>query len=238
MSNAINPITALNSSTAIDTVATELSSNFVYDDEKWVIDQHDPPTLEQCYSVTNLIVNLKDAANYIEDQSCWLLGNIVLVCRDHFGDNYDPSFVIEATDKSYHTLMTSESVFLGWGDRRVEGLSFTHHKEVHYAKGLSDEQKSLILQKALEHKLTVKETRALTSLVKKDKVDLLEDLDAMDVLNAIEDAKKEKEPLYICVSFNEIVTKVKETALTDDLITKQKIVIQIDPDLEVYKNVQ
>lgn len=237
MENAINPITALDSTTAINRVASELSTNFVHDGEKWVIDELDPPTLEESYKITHEIIKLKDAANYIEDQSCWLLGNIVLSCRDFFGDDFDPSNILEATAKSYNTLITSESVFLAFGDRRVEGLSFTHHKEVHYTKGLTDEQKFLVLNKAKECSLSAKQTRTLASMVKKEVIDPLLDMSPLDVLNEMEAYKPDKEPTYICVSFNEVVKKVKEKDLTDDAISNFKIVIQIDPDLEVFKNI-
>ena len=237
MENAINPITALTSTTAIDTVATNLSLNFVHDGEKWTVDELDPPTLKESYQITEQIIKLKDAAEHIEDQSCWLLGNILLACRDHFGDDYDPSNIMDATAKSYHTLVTSESVFLAFGDRRVEGLSFTHHKEVHYTKGITDEQKFLVLEKAKECDLSTKQTRTLASMVKKQSIDILEDLEPLDIINEIDAHKKVKEPVYICVTFNEVVKSIKESDLTDDAMSKFKIVIQIQPDLEVYKNV-
>ncbi|MGB2185064.1 MAG: hypothetical protein ACPH5P_00145 [Akkermansiaceae bacterium] len=236
--NALKEVTAEAVSTNVQNIRNTLADHFVHDGEMWTENPANPASLEKCIEVTSQVMLLKEGAAKVDDESNWLLGNMICVGRDKWGDLFDLSEIGEVTGRSYNTLVTSESVFLEWGDRRFRDLSFTHHKEVHYVKDITTEQKMLILQKANDLQLSTKQTRALASIVKNESSDiLLDDLTELEIINEIDSYKKETEPEYICISFDNEVKQIKESKLTDDNISGYRIVIRIKPELEIFKEV-
>lgn len=216
-----------------------LGNNFSHNDERWVLDRTDPPSIEDSYAITGKIIGLQDTADQIQDQACWLLGNIIMECEDYFGDEFDVSVVCEVTGKSYNTCATSKSVFLEFGDRRVDELSFSHHKEVHYQKGLTTGQKSLILKTAAEIGMTCKQTRQLASYIKHEGDDILHmDYTPLEILNILDNYKKETKATYICITYDNVVSKLKEEELNDENQGHYQIIIQTTPELEIFKNAQ
>jgi len=224
---------------ALRPLLTEINDHFEYKGSQWVLDSENPPSLEDAYDITSRIAALHSSADNIKDEACWLLGNIILECRDFFGDEYDIDQMGETLGLSYNTLVTSESVALEWGHRRIEGLTFTHHKEVHYTKDLTDSQKLLILQEALRLGLNTKQTRRLASLVKKQGDDILMDgLEDTEIMGRIEEPPTSSKRTYVCITYDNVITQIKEDNLDDDKCTRFRMIIQTAPDLEIIKDVQ
>ena len=237
MSSAIEVIPAVETQSAITDLAVELHSNFVHDGEKWTIDLSNPPSLEESYNITEKILQFKKTASNISDQSNWLIGNVVMTCRDYFGEEFDIIEVGDITGSSYQTLITSESVYLFFGDRRVEGMSFSHHKEVYYTKDLSDSEKFMTLELAKDCDLSTKDTRKLASYVKNEGSDILVDeYEPIEVINILENYKKDTEPVYVCITYDKVTSKVKRSNMDDDKMSRFQTIIEVSPELMLIKH--
>lgn len=123
-----------------------------------------PPNLERSYEAVAHILKLKELGNVIDDKSSWMLGSSVVALENYHGENnFSVSQVCDETTKAYNTVVTAVGVFKAFPHRYK--LSFTHHKEAHYAK-IPDDAKKLILSKAESHKLGAKQVRSLCSIAK------------------------------------------------------------------------
>jgi hypothetical protein len=222
---------------ALDIATQRINEHFNHDGKKWTLDSKSVPTIEKGYQIIKDVIGFKQAGEWIDNESSWLLGNLVSEMRRVYGEDFDVDSLEEMTHRAHVTLRTAEAVFCGFQDCRVPGLSYTHHKEVFYIKGLSDKQKLMILLKAKEMKLSTMHTRALGKLVAKEKdgESVLTNGDTQLALMNKLDVKKDTEPVYILVSYDGRVRKVKEHALSEDLDRGSQIVIQIHPDMELMR---
>ena len=222
-------------SSALDITVDRMHAHFNHDGKKWTINPDNIPSLEQANQIAKDIVGLQLATEYLENETSWLLGNLISETKKVYGDDFDVSELEGVTHRSFQTLRTSEAVYNAYADCRIPGMSFTHHKEVFYVKGLDDEAKLLILHKAREMSLSALQTSELAKLVAKDGKDVLTGGDTqLGLMNKIQE-KKDTEPVYIIVSFNGIVKKVKEHGFTEEMDSSSQIIIQIHPDMELLK---
>lgn len=236
MSNAIEVIPAVDTQNAITDLAVELHENFIHDGEKWTIDLSNPPSIDTSYQITEKILDFKKTAVNISDQSNWLIGNIIMTCRDYFGEDFDITMIGDVVGSSYNTLITSESVYLFFGDRKVDGMSFSHHKEVYYTADLTDEQKFMTLDVAKTCDLSTKNTRKLASYVKNEGSDILvDDYEPMEIINIIENYKKDTEPQYLCITYDQVVSKIKQSNLDEDKVSRFQTIVQVAPELAIIK---
>jgi hypothetical protein len=83
----------------------------------------------------------------------------------HFGENFDATVVMGATGATYNNYITSLTVFREWWVRRRPELSYTHHKEVHYAT-INDDQKELVLDTCVKLRLPISAMRKLISFIR------------------------------------------------------------------------
>ena len=234
--DVIPAIPAVETQTAITELAINLNKHFLHDGEKWTVDLSNPPSLDSAYQITEVILDFKRKSAIINDQSNWLIGNIVMTCRDYFLDDFDIMQVGDITGTSYNTLITSESVYVFFGDRRVKGMSFSHHKEVHYTKGLTDPQKFRSLELAHKCDLNTKETRKLCGYVRDENPDILVDpYTPLEVINILDEYKKEAEAQYICITYDGVIKKVKQSDLDDDMVSRFGTIIQSSPELKLIK---
>ena len=143
-----------------------LSDHFQYEESgRLVINPDNPPTLEQSLEMLRRTLEMKETSDKLENYSAWTLGMLGDQFESLHGDAYDPSLVMEATGKSYNTYITALTVYRArWADRRH--LSFTHHKEVHYAKIDSEESKLWLLDTSEKLRLSVAQQRKLISFVR------------------------------------------------------------------------
>lgn len=237
MSIAIEIMPAVETQTAITNLAMDLHHNFLHDGEKWTIDLSNPPSLENSYKVTEKILQFKKTASNIGDQANWLIGNIVMTCRDYYGEDFDITEVGDITSTSYNTLITSESVYLFFGDRRVDGMSFSHHKEVYYTKDLTDEQKFMTLELAKKCEFSTKNTRKLACYVKKEGGDILvDDYTPLQVVNILDNYKKETESQYICITYDKVISKMKATQIEEAGSERFQTIVQITPEVSLVKS--
>ena len=143
-----------------------LSDHFVYlDSGEMIVNPECPPDLTQGNELLRRILEVKETGQKIENYSSWTMGMISDMLETYFQDRFDPTMVMEATNTSYNTYTTSLNVFRRrWHNRRKE-LSYTHHKEVDYAK-ISDTDKELVLDLSCKLRLSVAEQRKLLSFVR------------------------------------------------------------------------
>lgn len=142
-----------------------LSNHFRYlETGELIIDPSNPPSLEQGCDIIRRTLEIKETGQRLDNYSAWTLGMLADQMENFFGQDFDPSMVMEQTSRAYGTYITSLGVFRGcWANRRK--LSFTHHKEVYYAK-ITDQQKDWVLDKAEELQLPVLITRKLCTFVR------------------------------------------------------------------------
>jgi hypothetical protein len=155
----------------IDHAATGLMTAFSDPEGCFIIDEMGcckinkahPPTIEQSLVAVSHIMKLKDLGNIVDDKSSWMLGSAVASLETFHGENFNVSQVCDETTKAYNTIITAVGVFKAFPSRYK--LSFTAHKEAHYAK-IPQEHKNLILSKAETFKLSSKNIRSLCSIAK------------------------------------------------------------------------
>lgn len=142
------------------------SDHFQYTDNgELVINPENPPTLNQSYEILRRTLEVKKTGQTLENYSSWTLGMLGDNMERQFGELFDPSEVMEQTGKSYNTYITCVNVYKGmWANRR-ENLTFTHHKEVFYAK-IMDIDKDWVLDTSSRLNLTVAEQRKLLSYIR------------------------------------------------------------------------
>lgn len=142
------------------------SDHFQYTDNgELVINPENPPTLDQSYEILRRTLEVKKTGHALENYSSWTLGMLGDNMERQFGELFDPSEVMEQTGKSYNTYITCVNVYKGmWANRR-ENLTFTHHKEVFYAK-IEDVDKDWVLDTSSRLSLTVAEQRKLLSYIR------------------------------------------------------------------------
>ena len=153
-------------STALMQAMTHGNGSFVItDDGICTINPDNPPDLAHSYQVVANVIQLKSLGPKIDDKSAWMLGSIIDSLENLHGENvFSISQVCDQTDKAYNTIVTSLGVFRGFRDKRFN-VSFTHHKEAHYAK-IPIESKHLVLRKAESYNLGTKQVRSLCSIIK------------------------------------------------------------------------
>jgi hypothetical protein len=148
-------------------VSTE-GNHFIIDEEGiCTINQSNPPALTESYKVIGQVIQLHGLKDKLEDKTTWLLGSIINALENFHGEQFDLSQMCDNTSKSYNTMWTAAHVFKVFKHKRYN-LSFTHHKEVCFAK-ITDDQKSLILSKAETLALSARECRSLSVIVRENK---------------------------------------------------------------------
>jgi hypothetical protein len=223
---------------ALDVATQRINEHFTHDGKKWTLNSKAVPTIEEGYQIVKDVIGFKQAGEWIGNESSWLLGNLVSELRRVYGEDFDVDSLEGVTHRTHVTLRTAESVFCGFQDCRVPGLSYTHHHEVFFVKGLSDKKKMMVLLKAKEMKLSTTYTRTLAKLVAREKdgePSVLTNGDtALALMNKL-DVKKKTEPVFILVSYDGRVRKVKEHALTEDMDKGSQIIIMIHPEMELLR---
>lgn len=151
-----------------------------------------PPSIEHSLMVVSNVLKLKDLSTAIDDKSSWMLGSIISSLEDFHGEEFSVSQVCDSTAKAYNTVVTAVGVFKAFERKRYE-LSFSSHKEAHYAK-IPDAHKRLILHKAETYKVGPKSIRALCSIAKTMEDDTVirnirSQKQALDLIAAYKEAK-------------------------------------------------
>jgi hypothetical protein len=152
-----------------------LSDHFRYlEDGTLVIDPSSPPTLDQAYEMLKRTLETKETASKLENYSAWMLGMIADQFEGFFQDRFDPSIIMAQTSRAYNTYICSLKTFRAWWNDRREGLTFTHHREVEYAKHLDHETGGAVLDLSQKFGLTVLQQRKLISYAKRFDMDQLQ----------------------------------------------------------------
>jgi hypothetical protein len=152
-----------------------LSDHFRYlEDGTLVIDPSSPPSLDQAYEMLKRTLETKETASKLENYSAWMLGMIADQFEGFFQDRFDPSIIMAQTSRAYNTYICSLKTFRAWWNDRREGLTFTHHREVEYAKHLDHETGGAVLDLSQKFGLTVLQQRKLISYAKRFDIAALE----------------------------------------------------------------
>ena len=143
-----------------------LSDHFVYlEDGELVVNPENPPTLDQGNELLGRILQVKETGEKIGNYAAWTLGMISDMLENHFGEDFDATVVMGATGATYNNYITSLNVFREYWTRRRLGLSYTHHKEVHYSS-LDDDQKEFVLDVSERLGLPISAQRKLMSFIR------------------------------------------------------------------------
>jgi len=164
----------------------------ISDDGCCRINPDKPPTLQHSLVVVANVLKLKDLGTAVDDKSSWMLGSIISSLEEFHGENFSVSQVCDSTTKAYNTVVTAVGVFNAFKLKRYK-LSFSSHKEAHYAK-IPDSHKKLILHKAETYKVGPKSIRALCSIAKTMEDDttirnIRSQKQALDLIAAYKEAK-------------------------------------------------
>ena len=164
----------------------------ISDDGCCRINPDKPPTIQHSLVVVANVLKLKDLGTVVDDKSSWMLGSIISSLEDFHGENFSVSQVCDSTTKAYNTVVTAVGVFNAFKLKRYK-LSFSSHKEAHYAK-IPDAHKKLILHKAETYKVGPKSIRALCSIAKTMEDDttirnIRSQKQALDLIAAYKEAK-------------------------------------------------
>lgn len=146
-------------------------------------------TQEQAILSIQHVIGTQAAANVIADTSGWALGGIISEGRRLFPE-MDLSEIAGNDKKAYGTLITALGVYEAFPPGQRFGLSFTHHKEVYYAR-IENSEKARILQLAEDHNLTTKDVREIASTVRKEGGDVLQELSEAGNKEQIKESLKE-----------------------------------------------
>lgn len=150
-----------------------LSNHFQYEENGELnINPTNPPSIEQGYEILKRTLEIKETGAKLDNYSSWTMGMLGDKLEALFGDAFDPSMVMEATNRAYNTYVCALGVYRAyWTNRR--NLSYTHHKEAYYAK-VEPEEKDFILDTSDRLRLTVADQRKLTSYVRNYGIESLE----------------------------------------------------------------
>ena len=164
----------------------------ISDDGCCRINPDKPPSIQHSLTVVANVLKLKDLGSVVDDKSSWMLGSIISSLEDFHGENFSVSQVCDSTTKAYNTVVTAVGVFKAFKLKRYN-LSFSSHKEAHYAK-IPDAHKKLILHKAETYKVGPKSIRALCSIAKTMEDDttirnIRSQKQALDLIAAYKEAK-------------------------------------------------
>jgi hypothetical protein len=164
------------------------------------INPNKPPELVHAYQVVSNVLKLRDLGGVVDEKSAWMLGSIISSLRNHFGEEFDPSQVVELTEKSYNTIYTAEKVYEAYKDKRFN-LPYSHHKEAFFIK-IPKESQDLLLRKAETFGLGPKHIRNLGSIIKKMEDDqVVRNIRSKNQAEDLIQAHKENKVRYII--FNE-----------------------------------
>lgn len=145
---------------------TSDDGHFLITDEGFCsINEQNPPSIEKSYQVVSNVLKLRELTDRMEDKGCWMLGSIISSLEDYHGEAFSVNQIADASTASYNTIATTLSVYKAFKDKKYN-LSFTHHKEAHYAD-IEKEDKKLVLYKCEKYNLNSKHLRTLCSIIKK-----------------------------------------------------------------------
>lgn len=149
-----------------------MSDHFLFTETGIAINTENPPELEDGYEMIRRTLTIRETGDKLENFSSWTLGALLDELERFYGERFDMSAAIAQADRAYNTAITTLNVYRAYGANRRAGLSFTHHKEVHYANlapedpELAAEQKAWILDESERRGLVVSQQRKLVSYVR------------------------------------------------------------------------
>ena len=176
MVNGDVPVPANPAQVVEATTPFELAHNITSSDlnERYIISTvglipRGPVSLAQATHDFHALKTLHTVTDSMQSTSTWLLGDILCAMRAaNGGEPIDMEELMDPADKALNTIKTAASVAAAFPpDQRRPDLTYSHYKELYYAKGLTAPQKAKLLEIAAEHKLNTKETRSIGSTVKR-----------------------------------------------------------------------
>ena len=145
---------------------TGMEDHFTFDENGFIqIVVENTPTIPQTQEMLCRILSVNEATAKIDNFSTWNLGALLDQAINLYGDDFDMSEMIETTEKAYNTMITALGVYRQFGNNKRESLSFSHHKEVMYAK-ITDDEKELALDIAEKMKLPTAIIRKVCSYIR------------------------------------------------------------------------
>lgn len=161
------------------------------------INNSNPPSIEQAHNTFMDFYNITQLGDYFKDKTAWLLGEYIVACEDHFGEDFNPSQVIEITDRAYNTLYQASRVVRMFPADRRKNLSFSHHREVGMCAELQPGERASILKKGEAMDLTTKQTRDLCTLVKNLGPKVLDEIKTPDKIKEMKEEFDGKTVTYL-----------------------------------------
>lgn len=172
---------------ASNAMLTGLEEHFTFSESGFIqISTEHLPTVQQTQDMLCRILSINEATTKIDNFSTWNLGALLDQAINLYGDDFDMSEMIVSSEKAYNTMITALGVYRQFGDSKRPSLSFTHHKEVHYAK-ITEDEKDLALDIAEKMKLPTAILRKICTYIRHNGSAALVDreFETIDDLNAI-----------------------------------------------------
>lgn len=135
-----------------------------------VINEDNPPDIEQAGEITRRLFMIAEAAEKLDEFGKWQRGSFLESCERVYGDNFSVSQFVELSEKNYNTTVTCLNTYRAFRTGRFPNLTFTHHKEAHYSNLPQDNEERTLMRRLLrisDHfRLTCAEQRKLFSYAK------------------------------------------------------------------------
>ena len=175
---------------------------FLDDSGFMVINEENPPSLEDAGEITKRLFLVTEAAEKLDEFGKWQRGSFLDSCETVYGDNFSVSQFVELSEKNYNTTITCLNTYRAFRQGRFENLSFTHHKEAHYTKlprlNLNEEDRLALMRRLMtisnHFQLSCAEQRKLFSYANnygidnisevEDLIDFENEMDADEALSA------------------------------------------------------
>lgn len=187
---------------ASNAMLTGLEEHFTFNENGFIqISTDHVPTIEQTQQMLVRILSINEATTKIDNFSTWNLGSLLDQAINLYGEDFDMSEMIVSSEKAYNTMITALGVYRQFGDSKRPSLSFTHHKEVHYAK-ITEDEKDLALDIAEKMKLPTKILRKICTYIRHNGSAALvgREFDTIDDLQAIINIKSINKHWFFIVS--------------------------------------
>ena len=170
------------------------------------------------------------------DESSWVIGNIASVLEQNFPDEYDPSCIAENMNVSPVTVDVYKRTYNLYKGHRVSGVSFSHHKDVMFTKGIDRETALIILEACRRKNLNLREAKYLAKVTASriangDEVFEITDADVEESLHSVVKGVKKK---YLIVRKDGGVYSVRGH-LAQKTLDAHPIIIQTYPSLLLIK---
>lgn len=147
---------------AIEQFVAAMSEHFTMQESgDWEVRRDSPPSLQDAYDVATMAFEINKAADIICETAQWTLGNIIYICEEFFGEDFNISQLTDISGRSERYCRQAYTTYRWTREHGKFKLPLTTHSEFLTTIHRSDEEKVEALKFAEKHQLTQRNARAL-----------------------------------------------------------------------------